>query len=322
MILRLSDTQKRIYDFLYSEMVKGHYTITLPRDFPKNSINIIVKLVLGDHPELINFDNCCVYFGRYANATSLSLQPVFSDQEFPAAQKRFDSEVQRILRQVIKPNATPIQRVLAIHDYLVNHVVYDHDDASGRKPSILSHTAYGAIVNKKAVCEGISYAFSLLAHQAGIEATVVNGMAGGEHAWNMVRINSEHYHMDVTWDIRKRANPKVKAYDYFCLSDHDLRHRNWEKALYPVCNSARYNYFQVTKSFAHNKKQLREIIFRQYKQYKALYLKHDFLHMESARVIDYIWNELLSVATEKGLSVDKVTCVLNDDQNIFILYSQ
>ena len=323
MMLQLSAGQKRLYDTLYREMSKGGYTIKLPLSFPKNSINILVKLVLGDHPELINYDNCCVYFVSLGPLNAVRLQPVFNARELRSAQIRFEEEVQRILQAVIKPKATPIQKVLAIHDYLVNNVVYDEDDYSGRKPSVISHTAYGAIVEKKAVCEGIAYAFSLLVQKVGIEATVVNGIADcGEHAWNMIRLDSNCFHIDVTWDIRKRANPTVKAYDYFCLSDNDLRNRNWDKKIYPACNCTRFNYFNVTKSFAHNKQQLREIILRQYTQYRALYLKYDFLHMENNKVVDYIWNELLSVARENNLSIGEVMYSLNDDQKIFILYSK
>lgn len=323
MMLKLSAGQKRLYDTLYREMSTGGYTIKLPLSFPKNSINILVKLVLGDHPELINYDNCCVYFVNRGSLSAVRLQPIFNARELRSAQMRFEEEQQRILQQIIKPKATPIQKILAIHDYLVNNVVYDEDDYLGRKSSVISHTAYGAIVENKAVCEGIAYAFSLLAHKVGIEATVVNGIAdGGDHAWNMIRINSDCYHIDVTWDIRKRANSEFKAYDYYCLSDYDLQSRNWDKKIYPACNSTRYNYFNVTKSFAHNKQQLREIILRQYMQYKALYLRYDFLHMGNNEIVDYIWNELLSVARENGLNLGEVMYSLNEDQNIFILYSK
>lgn len=67
---------------------------------------------------------------------------------------------------------------------------------------------------------------------------------------------------------------------------------------------------------------MREIILRQYTQYRALYLRYDFLHMENNKVVDYIWNELLSVARENHLSIGEVIYSLNDDQQIFILYSK
>lgn len=320
-ILQLSGGQMGLYDLLYREMSRGSYNIKLPLSFPKNSVNLFVKLVLGDHPELMNFDNCSVYFANLGLFYSLKLQPVFSQKEARLAQQRFDNETQRILHEIIKPGTNLIQKALAIHDYLVNNICYDEDDLYRRKSSVLSHTAYGAIVEKKAVCEGIAYAFCHLAKKSGIDATVVNGIAdGGEHAWNMIKIGSDFYHIDATWDIKNRPDTSVKAYDYFCLCDSDFKTRRWDRRVYPECNSSRYNYFTVTKSFAHDKSQLRDILLRQYKQYGALYLRFDFLSMSNNDIVDYIWNELLDVAMQNNLYVGPVTVSLNEEQGIFVLF--
>lgn len=323
MILNLTSGQRSLYYLLYKEMSRGSYNMKLPLSFPKNSVNLIVKLVLGDHPELINFDNCCVYFACLGLFNSLKLQPVFSAREAKNAQLRFDDETQKIIRTFIKPGSNLLQKALAIHDYLVNNVTYDEDELYRIKSSVVSHTAYGAIVEKKAVCEGIAYAFSHLAKQVGISTTVVNGIAdGGEHAWNMIQIGSDYYHIDATWDIKNRPDSTVKAYDYFCVSDDDLKLRNWDKKIYPRCTSSKYNYFNVTKSFAHNRQQLREILLRQYSKYKAIYLKYDFLNMTKDATVDYIWNELLDVARNNGLFVGNITVSLNEEQGTFILYSK
>lgn len=323
MILQLSGEQKKLYDLLYAEMSRENYSIKLPLSFPKNSVNLIVKLVLGDHPELINFDNCCVYFSNLGLFNLLKLQPVFNQNEVRLAQKRFDDETQRILQSIIKPNTKPIQKVLAIHDYIVNNISYDEDELYRRKSSVVSHTAYGAIVNKLAVCEGIAYAFCYLVKKVGVNATVVNGIAeGGEHAWNMIEIGGAFYHIDATWDIKNRPKSLVKAYDYFCLRDADLSSRRWDSHIYPRCESLKYNFFNVTNSFAHSKQQLREIMLRQYSKYKSLYLKYDFLNMSNNETVDFLWNELLDVARKNGFTVCNVTVSLNEEQKIFILYSK
>lgn len=323
MILQLTTGQKSLYYLLHKEMSRGNYNIKLPLSFPKKSVNLFVKLVLGDHPELINFDNCCVYFGNLGMFNVLRLQPVFNRRETRAAQQHFNEETEHILRSIIKHEANSIQKVLAIHDYLVNNILYDEDELYRRKSSVITHTAYGAIVEKKAVCEGIAYAFSLLAKRVGISATVVNGITdGGDHAWNIVQIGSEYYHIDVTWDIRKRPDATVKAYDYFCLSDSELKMRNWDRKIYPQCRSSRYNYFNVTKSFAHDRQQLRDIMLRQYTKYKSLYFKFELLNMNNNDTVDYIWNELLDVARKNSFSVGNVTVSLNEEQGIFILYSK
>lgn len=317
-ILQLSKSQKKFYELFYKEMSQGSYIIKLPLSFPKHEALLLVKLILGEHPELINYDNCCVFFENIGFVSVLRLQPIFHKNEILNAQRRFDSELKNILKCIIKPRANTIQKVLAIHDYLVCNVVYDQEEQYRANSRIHTHTAYGAIVEKKAVCEGIAYAFSLLAQKAGIFATVVNGFAdGGEHSWNMIQIGSECYHIDVTWDISKRPDPHVKVYDYFCLSDSDLKRRTWDKNLYPQCCSSRYNYFNVMKSYAHNEQQLRSIMLRQYAKHKSLYIRCDFLNLAREDTADYIWHKFLDVARENNLSVSRATVSLNADQGIF-----
>ena len=58
-------------------------------------------------------------------------------------------------------------------------------------------TAYGALVNKEAVCEGYAKAYKLLLNAMGIECDVV---INAEHAWNVVQLEGKWYLVDVTND--------------------------------------------------------------------------------------------------------------------------
>jgi len=63
-----------------------------------------------------------------------------------------------------------------------------------------SRTAYGALANGKAVCQGYSLAYKLLLRRAGVPVVYV-GSDSMQHAWNMVQMeNNGWYHVDVTWD--------------------------------------------------------------------------------------------------------------------------
>lgn len=319
-ILQLSNGQKSLYDTIYKEICRDSYNIKLPLSFPKNSVNILVKLILGDHPELINIDNCCVYFSCAGLFNILKLQPVFKKSEYIKAKNLFDTEVNRILSSIIKPGTNIVQQTLAIHDYLVSNVAYDEAELHRTRSSVLSHTAYGAIVDKNAVCEGLSYAFSLLAHKAGIGATVVNGIVdGGEHSWNIVKLGSDFYHIDITGDLKEKSADSSKCYDYFCLNDNDIANRVWDKKIYPPCTSSRFSYFTVTKSYAHDESQMREIMLRQFSQYKKLYFKFDFINCDEDTAADYIWDVFQDVAHKNGLSVGPVTVSLSRGNSIFTL---
>lgn len=104
------------------------------------------------------------------------------------------------------------QKVKYLHDYLATHVTYDN---SGN----FRHNLYGALVEKRAVCDGYAFAFQYLLSLVGIDSRVVYGSADGVgHAWNAVKMDGEYYHVDVTWDSTADQEEPV-TYSYFGVTD-------------------------------------------------------------------------------------------------------
>jgi hypothetical protein len=125
-----------------------------------------------------------------------------------------DSQVKKILSTIITPNMTDEQKEKAIHDYIVTHVKYDY--------SFKNVSAYDALMYGKAVCQG----YALLAYKmftmAGLNARIVDGIANnGPHAWNMVKVDGNWYHIDITWDSCLSHNGAI-AYNYFNLTDTQI----------------------------------------------------------------------------------------------------
>ena len=71
------------------------------------------------------------------------------------------------------------------------------------------------------------------------------GHAEGEgdagHAWNMVQLDGEWYHIDATWgDLGKTERFNI-CYQYFLLSDNEIaRNHTWSLIDYPPCTSDRF----------------------------------------------------------------------------------
>jgi len=63
-------------------------------------------------------------------------------------------------------------------------------------------TAFGALVNGSAVGEGFAMAFKALCDELGFDCRVVLGLYDGRiHAWNIVLIDGEYYHIDVAMSV-------------------------------------------------------------------------------------------------------------------------
>ncbi len=92
------------------------------------------------------------------------------------------------------------EKILFVHDYIVNNTDYDFEGARAKERG-LYHTAYGCLVDRKAVCLGYAEAFQYIMNKLGIESGVCTGEADSQsHAWNYVKVNGEYYWIDVTWD--------------------------------------------------------------------------------------------------------------------------
>ena len=90
------------------------------------------------------------------------------------------------------------QKVRAVYAYLCDHVIYE------QAYDTLSFTAYSALVNGRAACQGVSVAFYRLCLELGLDARIVTSDEMG-HAWNIVRVGGRHYYaVDPTWDIGRR----------------------------------------------------------------------------------------------------------------------
>lgn len=165
--------------------------------------------------------------------------------EGAAEKRRQDAEEQAVVDAAIASCVTDgmsdYEIAKALHDYLATHNKYDMRLYSGNLPA-LSRTSYGALVNRTSVCSGYALAYQHLMEDAGIPCEYVTGMTTrGSHAWNIVQIDGEWYHVDVTWDDPTPDRDGYVRYKYFLKSDKAMSrdHISWEAS--HTCTSTKYD---------------------------------------------------------------------------------
>ncbi len=220
----LSPLQQEYYNNMLegiSNMNTGWIVLGESRENYMENIALVRAAVLADHPEIfwlpsfyataeatsaLGKKTAVIYFTAEADTPPSYL---YSARDKERMEKELDEAVNNILEKLTAK--TPYEIELQLHDLLCEIAEYNNDDSD---PSI--YTAYGALVKKKALCEGYSKAMQLLLEKCGIAATVVSGVADGEdHMWNLVMLNNEWYNLDVTWDDMQIA----VSHEYFNLSD-------------------------------------------------------------------------------------------------------
>lgn len=166
-------------------------------------------------------------------------------------QEQLDSKIAQIVSQIPASADTDAKKALYLHDYIVQNVSYevtgDHQ------------TAFGALLDGKAVCAGYADAYQRLLTAVGIRAYTLIGTADngdGEpfpHAWTMLFLDGNCVFTDVTWDdpfINGEQRNDNLSYTYFQLSYEQISRDHFpdaaSKALIPAtCNHTGYDYYSI-----------------------------------------------------------------------------
>lgn len=166
-----------------------------------------------------------------SNAYSALVTVDMKYRETVTQTKYVNEKVAQTVAQIITPGMNDHQKVKAIHDWVVQHLKYDE--------TYTRYTAYEALYDGTAVCQGYALLSYALLKQAGVENKIVEGTAGGElHAWNLVNIDGNWYHMDTTWDDPLPDQGDGVDTNYYLRTDAQMKQdHNWTKT-YPAATVA------------------------------------------------------------------------------------
>lgn len=98
------------------------------------------------------------------------------------------------------------RKARTIYDWICSNITYDYDTLND-SGYMLKYTAYAALMNRTAVCNGYAELFYCLAHEAGLNVKFISGSvtySDAGHAWNIVEIDGAYYCVDSTWDAGNR----------------------------------------------------------------------------------------------------------------------
>jgi hypothetical protein len=171
-----------------------------------------------------------------------------------------ESKATNILNTIIIPDMDDYQKEIALHDYIIQHASYD--DLNYRKNTVPaeSYTPYGILIRGIGVCSGYAYTMKYLCDKAGLESIVVSGKGdGGDHAWNIIKVEGKYYHVDATWD--DPVGKERLRYYYFNLNDEMMAiNHSWNRNHYPKCTATEYNYYRLNDLWVANMEECKERI--------------------------------------------------------------
>lgn len=264
----------------------------IQESYSEKDLAEINRAIIYDNPYLFYYSGLISVRYLSPNEVQINLSFDFDQRESDELKKRLKEQTVAFLKSIKLSDKTEEERVRAIHDLLSSKVVYDKNsiDSSntiGKSEEYkYAHSILGVMLNKKAVCEGIAKAFKYLLNVIDVGCIVVTGAAlhssffisGTDinHAWNLVKIEGENYYTDVTWDIAELYNNHI-SYNYYNLTEYQIRKDHFEFEGFPTCNSIKYNFFYFTGRIMYSEEMLydyADYIIR--KHIKELYVRLEF----------------------------------------------
>ena len=254
----LSSSEKKIYNSLVEAI--GNEEPAVPMESDGETYTKILNLIGIEQMGFGNVSDRKVgMFDIESQRFPVEFTYRFSCEEMSNMNRAAEAAANEIMNGVTD-DMTTYDKLKYFHDYLITHCESDSED-------IYANTIYGTLVRGKALCEGYAKSFSYLCNKAGIENIIVTGETDTAHMWNMVKIDGNWYHVDVTWDkpdgMIAEMYPDMVMYQYFLVTDSVIEnnHTIWTiTSPPPKAYGTKENYFIKEGLYVESEEMTEQII--------------------------------------------------------------
>lgn len=216
----------------------------VPRMEGKELSEVLFRLRL-DRPELFYVTGFSYRAHPQAASVEFIPQYLFDKGKIQEHQRALSARVTKLARPA--QSMTDWEKERYVHDFICQNARYD----KLKKP--YSHEILGPLGQGVGVCEGMAKSVKALCDALGLWCIVVISHAAPEqgvryrHAWNILRLEGNYYHLDATFD-RTLSGEGPTRYDYFNLDDRRI-FRDHQPLVYPApsCTDGDAFYYRVQK---------------------------------------------------------------------------
>lgn len=191
-----------------------------------------VKALANDATTLSSINNFVHPFNSYdklyitvnnLGKVTIETRTLYSKEE----QTQLNIVIDKIIEKTITEDMSKRDQIKAVHDYIIDHSVYDESRAEAIKNNqnldiqYPSHKANGPLLEGKALCSGYSDAMALFLSKLGIKNYKISSE---NHVWNFVYLDNKWYHLDLTWDDPVvSTHENLLLHDFFLITTEELQ---------------------------------------------------------------------------------------------------
>lgn len=237
-----ADTEEEIENILHNALKKYDIEVVISADSNLSIGDIYNRFIIkyhGFYSNLISME--CEkrdIFGGKRIIVKFLFKYRIGRVKLNIMETALNDEIKRLENSLFCDGMSKQVRAFVAFNYLTKEVSYWQKDFATPLEKSYMHSAYGALINKKCVCQGYAEAYKRILNSQDIICEVICGKIKGSpehHAWNVISFNGkDYYHVDVTWGVAKN---RAKRYIYYGMKDADIiADRLWTRDSKIVCN--------------------------------------------------------------------------------------
>lgn len=193
--------------------------------------------IVGSCPEFFYLGSRVAYGytvnGLRRNVTKMNFIYTMEGEGLETARLEYETELAYIV-SLADPAMNDLEKALWVHDYLIASYAYDESQTV--------YDAYGLFTKRTGVCQAYSLAYAAVMRELGVETVMVSSREMN-HAWNLVKIGDDWYHVDLVYDDPTPDRTGRVNHVNFMLDDERITqteppHYGWESAI--LCEDASY----------------------------------------------------------------------------------
>ena len=196
------NSKQDLYNIFYTVINSGmnNFTFYCPDSY--SSCLDEVEVLANDQDMLSHINNYVHPFNGFNHIetqydslgkVNVHIEKSYSESEIDDVER----EVERLSSELIVAGDTDINNIRRIHDYIIDHSVYDSNRSDYNDTTYRSDIAYGPLLQGYGICGGYTDAMELFLEELGIQSYKISSE---QHVWNAIYLDGEWYHLDLTWD--------------------------------------------------------------------------------------------------------------------------
>jgi len=208
------------------------FTFYCPSEYPNCLVD--VKEISQDQNLLTHLNNYVHPYNGFSNVktviseagdVNITIQYFYTKDQIDA----INQKVNELYQNLITNDMDDYNKILTIHDYIINNTKYDVTRNNQGESNYHSYIAYGPLFEGYATCNGYTDTMALFLEKMNIPnfkvaMTPEKDQKTEGHVWNAVYINNEWFHLDLTWDDPVSKDGKdYLQHKYFLITTSQLR---------------------------------------------------------------------------------------------------